>query len=1116
MASQDDYDMLSDIDHVLQRPDTYIGSIEVIREPRWILDNNKMKQKLVKYNPGLEQCVMELITNATDRAQVPENGVTKIDISIEGDVIKVTNNGTGILIEISEKHGIYIPEMIFGNMRSSTNFKKDVKRTVGGKNGIGAKAANIFSKTFKVTTVCNGKKYVQTFSDNMKSKTKPKVTNVKSADFTTIEYEPDLKAFGMKSLSENDTPVLIQKRSIDASAVTNKNVSVTFNKTKVSVKDFESYMNLYVGNKKDCPRVYTEISDRWAIGFALNPFPSSMHVSFVNGICTEDGGTHVNHVLDPVITRVTKELQDKNPDITIRKQYIKDNIFIFVKSLIENPTFTSQTKRQHTTRSVNFGSRVIISDETIKKIVKLGITKGILEIAKAKDHNGLKKADGKKKVRISDIPKLDDANHAGGVNSHLCTLILTEGDSAKATAIAGLSVVGRDRYGVFPLKGKLLNVSGASDSVIAKNEEIVNINKIMGLAQGEQDKKKIRYGKIMLLCDQDSDGHHIKGLLFNYISTYWPNLFADNFIESLLTPIVKVFKGNQGKSFYNTEDYDNWKNVTLGSSGWRVKYYKGLGTSTAKEAKEYFSDLTKNKISYKFNPNENSDDMNSLKLAFAKNSKSKTKDSDRRKEWITRSLEIVEKCRNDGVPLVDYNKKSVSISNFVNRELVQFSIYDNQRSIPHVMDGLKPSQRKILFSCLKRNLFLKENGSGEIKVAQLSGYVSEHSGYHHGEVSLQGAIVKMAQDFVGSNNMNILYPSGQFGTRLKGGDDASSSRYIFTYVNDWVKDVFNKDDNKLLNYLEDDGFSVEPDYYVPTIPIILVNGTEGIGTGWSTSIPCFNPRDIISNLKKLIHNEECEMDAMDPWYRGFKGTITKNTSKSWIVKGVYKRLKETRNYQEVEVTELPVGLWTSKFKEKLAILEERDDIVAYNDESNDTEVKYQIKFKKNTLEDMEDEDVETLLGLTKKISTTNMTLFGLDGTIKRYNCAEEILWDFYLCRKKFYVKRRNYIVETLENKLRSFTEKMRFIRMVMDDQIVVFRRKKIDISEDLETHEFQKIENSYNYLLDIKIHAFTQDKLTELQKQIDGVTSELGIVKSKTSQDLWLEDLGQIKSSRLT
>ena len=1113
-----DFEILTQREHVIKRPDTYIGSVEITTEPRWVydMDAKKMIRRISTYNPGLEQCVMELLTNATDRSQTSEFKLTKIDVTVTTDTIEITNDGKGIPIVLDPKHNIYIPEMIFGNMLSGSNFK-DNKKTTGGKNGIGAKAANIFSDEFTIITVFNGKRYKQTFKNRMSEKSTPEIKDTTKKDYTKIIFKPCLSAFGMKTLHENDTTLLIYKRTLDASAITSKNVTVTYNGEKMPVCDFQEYMDLYIGPKTETPRVYIEqasdISGRWSVGFAVNPHPSFVQVSFVNGICTEDGGTHVSHVIEPILAKIIKDLQERKEfkEIVIKKQYLKDNLIVFVRSLIEDPTFGSQTKTLHTTQVAKFGSKVVINDDIIKKIVKLGITNGLLELARAKELKGLKKTDGKKTIRLTDIPKLDDAHWAGTVKSHLCTLLLTEGDSAKSTALAGLAVVGKERYGVFPLKGKLLNTRDTSPTKIANNEEIVNINKILGLVHGEKYKmtengeiRGLRYGKVMLMVDQDHDGSHIKGLLINYLGCFWPELLACGFVCGMLTPIIKAFKGSEHKNFYSVEDYTSWKENYPGSNNWRIKYYKGLGTSTSKEAKEYFSDLGNNLIGYSFIPG--GDDQKSLELAFNESSKVNT---DKRKKWIQDTLRVAEP------PKVDYKKKIVSVNDFINKELVQFSIYDNERSIPSVMDGLKISQRKVLYGCLKRNLFKKADGSGEIKVAQLAGYVSEHSAYHHGEVSLHGTIVNMAQNFVGSgNNCNLLYPSGQFGSRVLFGKDAASPRYIFTYLNPWVSNIFNVHDNKLLKYMEDDGETIEPEFYVPVIPMVLLNSSEGIGTGWSTTIPCFNPKDVIDNINLLLENENNSIKTMHPWYKGFKGTITQVDTHEWRTEGVIEIKKKAREII-VKVTELCVGTVTQNgkrsiydFKTHLDLLEQKDEILSYTDSSTDEIINFEILFRAKDVEGWTKSGFLEKLKLYSSIKTSNMHLFDSKGVIRKYETAEEIIWDFYKYRKSFYVRRKKHLVSELSDEYEKITDKARFIKMVVDGEIVVFKRAKVDIIADIEAKGFKKsLDNNYNHLLDIKIHSFTLEKYNELQEKVKIIAKDLCALKDKATSTMWKEDL---------
>jgi DNA topoisomerase-2 len=412
-------------------------------------------------------------------------------------------------------------------------------------------------------------------------------------------------------------------------------------------------------------------------------------------------------------------------------------------------------------------------------------------------------------------PNLTDANKAGTKNSQECVLILTEGLSASGLARAGIaSISGHDRYGVFPLRGKVLNVRDATHDQIAKNAEITQLKQILGLQHKKvyESTKELRYGHIMIMTDQDHDGSHIKGLLINFFEAQFPSLLKlPDFLIEFITPIVKVFKGDIKKpkkqiSFFTMPEYEYWKENNT-ESGWKHKYYKGLGTSGDEDAKVYFADLDKH-MKY-FEPMED-EGKRLVELAFSKSK------ADERKEWL--------RTYQPGTYL-DHTMDMISYPDFINKELILFSIADCARSIPSVVDGLKPGQRKILFGAFKRNL------KNEIKVVQLAGYVSEHTGYHHGEVSLQSTITAMAQTFAGSNNVNLLDPSGNFGSRLQGGKDAASARYIYTSLSHFARKVLPPHDDRLLTYNDEDGQKIEPCWYVPVLPMILINGAEGIGTG---------------------------------------------------------------------------------------------------------------------------------------------------------------------------------------------------------------------------------------------------------------------------------------------
>ena len=1073
------YQKKSQLEHVLHRPGMYIGDIEHITAERWIIEDGSFVKKNVSYSPGLYKIFDEIFTNATDHSQ-RDATMKRIEVTFsENGEITIMNDGEGIPIEIHKELGKYVPEIIFGEFHTSSNYDDTEARTVGGLNGYGSKLTNAFSKHFTVE-ICDGKShFIQTWENNMTVRSDPKIKSKRGKSFTKISFIPDYQRFGMTTM-DPDTRSLFLSRVYEGSAITNRNVGIYFDSQKIPVKNFEEFVNLFIAKT---PRVYLQLNERWEIAVVLNPYDKFSQVSFVNGINTSEGGTHVDYIVNQIVYALKEQLEKKSKDTTIRPAYIKDNILIFINCLIENPTFSSQTKEQHVTKVNKFGSTARLSEETIKKIDKLGITANVLEIAKARDNKSLSKTDGKKQFRLSGIPKLDDANRAGGVEGFKCRLILTEGDSAKASAIAGLSVIGRDYYGVFPLRGKLLNVRDATAAQILKNEEINNLKKILGLQQGREynSTKSLRYGGILIFTDADNDGSHIKGLIINFIHSFWPSLIKlEGFISSIVTPIVKVSKGKTVIPFYNQNDFNNWKNGN-DTKSWQIKYYKGLGTSTAVEAKEYFTNLKRQTITYNFGNETDTDLVKAFKKGF----------EDDRKEWIKENT-----GRNNSL---DFSVLQQSFSEFVNHELINFSIADLERSIPNLMDGFKPSQRKVLYGCIKKGLY------SDIKVAQLSGYISEHTSYHHGEASLHGTITNMAQDFVGSNNMNLLYPSGAFGTRLLGGKDAGSPRYIFTRLMPITKILFNEYDNRLLEYLDDDGFTIEPKYYIPIIPMILVNGSEGIGTGYSTNIPCYNPDEIIANLKILIETDgKGEQKSLFPWYRGFKGTIQQESQGKFITTGVYQVINPTT----VEVTELPIGKWTQVYKEFLESLVEANEIIDYKNNCDDTQVSFKIIMQKTVIDTLiERNEMVKKLKLTSTINTTNMHVFDADCKIRRVNSPEEIIYRFYNVRKQHYTARRDYLIKTLNNDLELLDSKIRFIKLVIEEQITVFNKKREFIVEQISQHNLLKVNDSYDYLLDLKLWTLTAEKIQGLEKESMKMNTELETLKTTTVSKMWKSEL---------
>jgi len=1390
---EEKYKSMSQEQHILARPDTYVGDIQPQVEAMFVFDDtiNKISKKNITYVPGLYKIVDEILVNARDQSEVDKTCDT-IMVSIDNQIGEITiyNNGRGIDVAIHAEHNIYVPEMIFGKLLTSTNYDDEEQRTTGGRNGYGAKLTNLFSSKFTVETVDFNRKikFYQEFYDNMSRRSNPVIEKLKTckSGYVKISFVPDFKKFKIVNLN-TDMISLIKKRVYDLAGVSNK-CKVYYNDVKIECRNFEQYVQLYhfegmiekekekndnesndENNNDDEENddafklFYESVNDNWEVGFMYAPDCGNEQISFVNGICTYHGGTHVNYINDMIVNKLKELVLKKHKDVTIKPNQIKDNLIVFIKSTIINPAFTSQTKETLKTKVSEFGSKCEIKDKTLTKFSKSGILNQVVTLIKLKEQAVLKKTDGKKITRIVGIPKLEDANKAGSKDSQKCKLILTEGDSAKALAMSGRSVVGSDYFGVFPLKGKLLNVREATAKQLLENEEICNIKKIMGLQHEKvyDDLSSLRYGGIVLMTDQDSvtgdtpitlkngsgeieirtiddicdqnlfqhenntlydenitiihqkeygvvnnyqswtdsgwtkinrimrhkvkkniyrvitslgcvdvtenhslldengkeispinckkgtvlmhqkckennyfdkniinkynidftkkqtincankldahkiilmcenkninvdlnivkdtyklklngcvqnnkcnqikkiinlgateqyvydletenhhfqagvgsmivhntDGFHIKGLLLNFIHYFWPSLLnVPNFVTCLTTPIVKATKGKEVIEFYNLHDYETWK--AQEPKGYSIKYYKGLGTSTAKEAKEYFTNLENKLINYlddkkvlgeifvkqdSDNEDENEEDdivveqsndldnnvvtikqkyqdpcTEVITLAFEK------KRADDRKKWI---------LQYDKSVILDNKQKKVAVGDFINKELIHFSNEDNNRSIPSMCDGLKPSQRKVLYGAIEKKLNSRSN---EIRVAQLAGYVSEKTCYHHGEASLNGTIVGMAQNYVGSNNINLLYPSGQMGTRLVGGKDAASPRYIHTYLAELTKLIFRPEDSPILNYLNDDGVEIEPEFFVPIIPMVLVNGTEGIGTGFSTKVPCFNPLIVIDNLLSMIKDEAVK--GMIPWYKNFKGKVHRIPDKpqNFMIYGCYDKVDDTH----VRITELPIGTWTTDYKAYLDKLETTKVIKSYTPNNTEETVDILIEFYEDNLTKIiENNSLYTKLGLITKKSITNMHLYDETGNIKKYNSPIEILEDFYNVRLDYYEKRKKYIIDKLTKELNILNYKMKFINDVLNKVIIIERKRKQEIINKLIELEYPQLTDgdkneSYDYLIGMPLYNLTLEKIAEFENKCKNKEQELVNVRTTSLENMWSNELTELR-----
>ncbi|KAH6634573.1 DNA topoisomerase [Chaetomium sp. MPI-SDFR-AT-0129] len=1123
------YQKLTQLEHIIKRPDTYIGSVERLDQKMWVYNTSEklMENRNVAYVPGLYKIFDEILVNAADNSQ-RDSSMTYLKVTVDRATgeISVENNGKGIPVEIHGKEKCYIPELIFGHLLTGSNYDDNEKKTVGGRNGYGAKLTNIFSQKFSIELQdsVNCKRYKQTWSNNMSVMEKPKILTNKSSDFVKVSFLPDYKRFGMENGIDDDLEGLIYRRVYDLAGTIN----------------FKSYCELYakaIANERgdlavdgQRPAAKVEFDQQrhngrlWQVGFTVSD-GSFQQVSFVNNIATTSGGTHVNYIADQICEALGKEMNKKKKGHSLKASHFRNHIFIFINCLIDNPAFNSQTKEQLTTKMSAFGSKCVLSDAFLKKVKASEAIQNIMDFADKKADKLLAKSDGNKRSRISN-DKLIDANWAGSKRGHECTLILTEGDSARGLAVAGRAVLDPDRIGVFPLRGKMLNVRDASLDQIMKNKEIENIKKILGLKhkQDYRDTKGLRYGHLMIMADQDLDGSHIKGLLINFLEVQFPSLLrVEDFFQEFITPVVKVWQGNNPKkpqnlkTFFNLPQYETWKdNHKSEIRKWKYKYLKGLGSSSNEDAQIYFKDLDRHLKKFEILKPEESQ---LFELAFSK------KKADARKEWL-----------GNFVPgtYMDVTAHRKSYTDFVHKELILFSMADNMRSIPSMIDGLKPGQRKVIYAAFKRNLV------NDQKVAELAGYISEVAAYHHGEMSLQQTIVGLAQTYVGSNNVNCLEPSGNFGSRLSGGSDAASARYIHTRLSPFARRVFSKLDEPSLEYQDDDGKEIEPKVYVPVIPMVLVNGADGIGTGWSTQIPNYHPVHIVENLKRRMgrfdpeDTEEKPFQPMTPWFRGWKGVVEPDGPNRFKFNGIIKQDEQKPN--EIHVTELPIRMWTDDFKSKLEDIIRGEKVSSFIKDYREFNDHQTVHF----IIDMEDKHMKAALEegliekfkLTKSVTTTNLVAFNTRGQIQKYENTEQIMEEFYNYRLKMYSARKKHWLGVYHADYRKLKNQYRFILEIVEEKLVVNRKRKAVLVQELRDRKYEafppkddkkksdeELNNDgeeeettsgardYDYLLSMAIWSLTTERLEKLKNQIAAKKAEYDELDALSEKDLWIKDL---------
>ena len=1150
-------------EHILDSPGMWIGSIEPSNCQEYIYNETtkRMELKTICVPHGLYKIFDEAIVNAFDhfkRLDVDDtvaNKVTYIKVWLDDidNSITIENDGIGLDVTIhpdsTNENGdnIYVPELVFSTVFSSSNYddkqgdleeKEEMEGKLwGGKHGIGIKATNIFSSEFELETVdsTRKKKYVQLFQDNMSEIFEPEITNYRGKSYTKVRFIPDYARFGIDGL-KGDILDLIKTRVYELAGNSTEELDIWLNDERIRIKNFEDYATMYLGAKKDNPRLYIKPNDRWEVIVAQSFSQKMEQISMVNFIKTRsDKGKHIEHVLNTVAKAIQTYMKNKaRSKVDLPLNVIKDNIFLIIRCFIEDPDFDSQKKDEFTTPITKFNKnkqiKFSITEEQTKKIISTTkIVEAAQRLNKFKASETVKNDKVRKTSNIRGIDKYEHAKFAGTRQSIDCTLCVCEGDSAKTCLMSGRNVLKGDYFGIFPLKGKPLNTFEKTPVEIDKNDELSNVRKIMGLQYGKvyDDLSELNYGNILILTDQDEDGAHIKGLFIYFIKEFWPSLLQhEGFIRVMTTPLLQLIKGDKLIEFENKMAYEQWLEQATDEHTWEHKFIKGLGGLETDDCVRLFSAYNDRYIS--FNWTDFSADA--LDLGFHK------KKADDRKVWLG---------GYDRNIILDTTDRNTTFEDFINKDLIHFSTYDNERSIPSAIDGQKTSMRKILHTCLTRKY--KSN----TKVISIGGAVIEHSLYHHGDASLYQTIIGLAQDYVGSNNINLLHPGGQMGSRLMGGKDFASPRYVETYIEPITMKLIREEDIYVLPYRYEQGQRIEPDYYIPIIPLILVNGMEGIGTGYNTAIPAHNPLDIIDNVRRYINNEPLEI--IYPWYRGFCGTIRPSES---VMSGEQVHKFESLGIWSLRsgkliIDELPISVWTTDYKAHLESLMEdpskNDDkkdakgkgrgkkkvdqkiIVSYDDSKNtDTKIHIEIRLTPAAYEMFENNeekmiDVMNLRSKPKRLNLNNMNMFNEDLQLKRYANPEEIFTEFCEIRRLYYQKRKDHLIRKLEREVSMADARARFILDFIEKRIELIHKEDEEIQQqliDLEYPKYGKIDlftleeskPTYDYLLDMPMRSLTQRKIDNLRRDIEDKTAEAEKMKVIDMDQVWLTELDELEA----
>jgi len=1086
------FQWLSPQEAVLQRPDMFVGGIDPLTVEGSLLDKDmKRRKQQWTLSPIFLKIFDEALVNALDASgRDPELRKISVTFSPEDGVIEITNDGRGIPIELFVKDGVqtdrYIPEVVFTELSAGSNFDDSQTRLLGGRNGVGVSCTNIWSTHFEVEVHDRRTLFHQVFKKNLTERGEQTIKPLAcKAGLVRVRFTPDYERLGIDCgacapLLED----LLRTRSAEVAVCARLGVALTFNETRLACKSTAFASELF-GSEEGLLTETFGRSEGAGCEVILGPRKDcDAFTCFVNGIRC-DGGSLASHLFEKLHKAICTVATKQKNNAHIRLQSVKEFLAMCCVARIDKPRFTNQSKENLSTQVKDFGFKVEWSERFVSKLAKLPVVEALIqhevqhELAK-----DLKKVAPSKKSADVNIDKYDPALDCRKTPAQ-CTLILTEGDSAKALAVAGLSVVGRDKFGVYPLRGKVLNVRNKPVKVSIGNKEIAALLKILNVSPGGSP-DHLRYGRVAIFTDQDSDGAHIAGLLLNALHYFFPEILRErpDFVCRIVTPLIKATpKRGQGdiKEFFSVQGFNTW--AALEDSGqYNIKYYKGLGTSTVKDAKDIFRQLQRHTLGFAWDPS-----AEARMIAFFDD-----KQADERKRILTEdyNTELT----------IDYGQPSLTVTDFLQKDLIHYSMYSNFRGIASAIDGLTPSRRKAIF------YFLSNKGNPEIKVAQAAAGTAMKTMYLHGENSLVESIVGLAQEHVGTNNVALLMPLGQFGSRLDPPGTHAAARYIFSKVSNITRAIFPKADDDVLEYRTEEGQSVEPTHYCGVVPLILINGASGIGTGFSSCVPCHSLPSVVAACRAIIAGGT--LPELVPHYEDFTGPV-EATCKGVETRGVFRRTGPS----SIEILELPVGRWTDVF---LTDLKEAGDkakfpVASIVNRSTEASVCIELHFA-SPIADVEDAVLQKALKLTESVPNTFMWLHDAEYKLRLFPKYEGILKEHAKERLRLYGVRKAFVLNRLRRDLELAEGRAHFVELVVSGEIKLQGKKRAALEEDLTSHGLTPLKTGsgevcFDYALGMSFSSCTEEAILKLKETSATLRKEMTHLEGMTEERMWMEEL---------